>query len=58
MRARNIGWRIDYVLATGRLAGHVRSITVQREFGTSGLMNEIMQFLDIAIAQGWVEAHS
>jgi exodeoxyribonuclease-3 len=35
LRQRNIGWRIDYVLATSRLAASVRSITVQREFGTS-----------------------
>jgi exodeoxyribonuclease-3 len=35
LRQRNIGWRIDYVLATSRLAAAVRSITVRREFGTS-----------------------
>ena len=35
LRQRNIGWRIDYVLASTRIAGTVRSITVQREFGTS-----------------------
>jgi exodeoxyribonuclease-3 len=35
LRQRNIGWRIDYVLATTRLAQNVRSITVQREFGSS-----------------------
>jgi exodeoxyribonuclease-3 len=35
LRQRNIGWRIDYVLATARLASKVRSINVQREFGTS-----------------------
>ena len=35
MRARNIGWRIDYVLATSRIASTVRTITVQREVGTS-----------------------
>jgi exodeoxyribonuclease-3 len=35
LRQRNIGWRIDYVLATSRIAAKVRSITVQREFGTS-----------------------
>lgn len=35
LRERNIGWRIDYVLATSWLAAKVRSITVQREFGTS-----------------------
>jgi exodeoxyribonuclease-3 len=35
MKQRNIGWRIDYVLATARIAAKVRTITVQREFGTS-----------------------
>jgi exodeoxyribonuclease-3 len=35
LRQRNIGWRIDYVLATTSVADKVRSITVQREFGTS-----------------------
>jgi exodeoxyribonuclease-3 len=35
LRQRNIGWRIDYVLASTRLAAHVESIVVQREFGTS-----------------------
>jgi exodeoxyribonuclease III len=35
LKQRNIGWRIDYVLATSRIARAVTSITVQREFGTS-----------------------
>lgn len=35
LKARNIGWRIDYVLATARLAATVRTVTVQREVGTS-----------------------
>jgi exodeoxyribonuclease-3 len=35
LRQRNIGWRIDYVLATSRIAAKVQSITVQREYGTS-----------------------
>jgi exodeoxyribonuclease III len=35
LRQRNIGWRIDYVLATGWLAAKARHVTVQREFGTS-----------------------
>jgi exodeoxyribonuclease-3 len=35
LRARNIGWRIDYVLASTGVADRVRAITVQREFGTS-----------------------
>jgi exodeoxyribonuclease III len=35
LRQRNIGWRIDYVLASAAIAATVRRITVQREFGTS-----------------------
>ncbi len=35
LKARNIGWRIDYVLATSWVAAKARSMTVHREFGTS-----------------------
>ncbi len=35
MRQRNIGWRLDYVLATPALAARASSCVVQREFGTS-----------------------
>jgi exodeoxyribonuclease-3 len=35
LRQRNIGWRIDYVLASAAIAANVRSIKVQREFGSS-----------------------
>jgi exodeoxyribonuclease-3 len=35
MKARNIGWRLDYVLAAQGLADRVASCVVQREFGTS-----------------------
>ncbi len=35
MRQRNIGWRLDYVLATAHLASRVSSCVVQRETGTS-----------------------
>jgi exodeoxyribonuclease-3 len=35
MRQRNIGWRLDYVLATPALAARASSCAVQREFGTS-----------------------
>ena len=35
LRQRNIGWRLDYVLASRPLADRVVSCTVQREFGTS-----------------------
>ena len=35
MRQRNIGWRLDYVLASTALATRAQSCEVQREFGTS-----------------------
>jgi exodeoxyribonuclease-3 len=35
MRQRNIGWRLDYVLASTALAGRARSCEVQRAFGSS-----------------------
>jgi exodeoxyribonuclease-3 len=35
LRQRNIGWRIDYVLASTPLAVRATSATVQREVGTS-----------------------
>ena len=35
MRQRNIGWRLDYVLASGALAARASSCVSMREFGTS-----------------------
>jgi len=35
MRERNIGWRLDYVLASKPIAERAVSCVVQREFGTS-----------------------
>ncbi len=35
MRQRNIGWRLDYLLASESLYERVRGCIVQREFGTS-----------------------
>jgi exodeoxyribonuclease-3 len=35
MKERNIGWRLDYVLASQSIFDKVRSCVVQREFGTS-----------------------
>jgi exodeoxyribonuclease-3 len=35
MRQRNIGWRIDYQLASARLAATASACTSMREFGTS-----------------------
>jgi exodeoxyribonuclease-3 len=35
MRQRNIGWRLDYVLASRELAAKARTCVVQKEVGTS-----------------------
>jgi len=35
MRQRNIGWRLDYLLASQRVFERVRSCTIERETGTS-----------------------
>jgi exodeoxyribonuclease-3 len=35
LRQRNLGWRIDYVLASRALADRAAACVVQREFGTS-----------------------
>jgi exodeoxyribonuclease-3 len=35
MKERNIGWRLDYVLASASIYGGVQSCVIQREFGTS-----------------------
>lgn len=35
MRQRNIGWRIDYIFASGPIAAEARTIVSQREVGTS-----------------------
>jgi exodeoxyribonuclease-3 len=35
MRQRNIGWRLDYVLASGTLAARAAACVSMREFGTS-----------------------
>ncbi len=35
MRERNIGWRLDYVLASAPVFGTVKSCIIQREVGTS-----------------------
>jgi exodeoxyribonuclease III len=35
LRQRNIGWRLDYVLASRAVFDRVQSGAIQREFGTS-----------------------
>jgi exodeoxyribonuclease-3 len=35
MKARNIGWRLDYVMASQSIAARATSCVVQREFGSS-----------------------
>ncbi len=44
MRERNIGWRLDYLLASKPIASRVASCVVQREFGTSDHGPVVMTF--------------
>ena len=44
MKQRNIGWRIDYVLASQALASRAKSAVVQREIGTSDHGPVVIQF--------------
>ncbi len=44
MRQRNIGWRLDYVLASQSLFDRVERSIVQREFGTSDHAPVIAEF--------------
>jgi exodeoxyribonuclease-3 len=44
MRERNIGWRLDYVLASQSLYDRVKSSAVQREFGTSDHGPVVVEF--------------
>jgi exodeoxyribonuclease-3 len=44
LKQRNIGWRIDYVLASAAIAAKARSAVVQREVGTSDHGPVVAQF--------------
>jgi exodeoxyribonuclease-3 len=44
MKERNIGWRIDYVLASQTLAEKATSAVVQREIGSSDHGPVVVQF--------------
>ena len=48
LRQRNIGWRIDYVLATGAIAKRASVSASRREFGTSDHAPVIVQFAGMA----------
>jgi len=47
MRQRNIGWRLDYVLASSTLASTVVSCPVQKDVGTSDHAPVMATFADI-----------
>ena len=49
MRQRNIGWRLDYVLASTALAARVVSCPVQKDVGTSDHAPVIATFEDLRI---------
>ena len=44
LKQRNIGWRIDYVLASQAIAARAKSSIVQREIGTSDHGPVVVQF--------------
>lgn len=44
MRQRNIGWRIDYVLASAELAARAKRCTVLADFGTSDHAPVVAEF--------------
>jgi exodeoxyribonuclease-3 len=44
MRQRNIGWRLDYLLASQRIFDRVRSCRIERETGTSDHAPVIAEF--------------
>jgi len=44
LRQRNIGWRIDYVLASGPLAAKVRRCSVLADYGTSDHAPVVAEF--------------
>jgi hypothetical protein len=46
LRQRNIGWRLDYVLANEHLARSARGCPVLREFGTSDHGPVVATFTD------------
>jgi exodeoxyribonuclease-3 len=50
MRARNIGWRLDYVLASDGLAARNAACPAQREVGTSDHAPVIATFSDPSAA--------
>ena len=43
-RQRNIGWRIDFVLATGALAAHATRVVVHPDVGTSDHAPVVVEF--------------
>jgi exodeoxyribonuclease-3 len=44
MRERNIGWRLDYVLASQPIFDRVKSCVVQRDVGTSDHAPVVAEF--------------
>ncbi len=48
LRQRNIGWRLDYVLASRSLAGRASTCTVLAQFGTSDHAPVVAEFVPAA----------
>ena len=57
MRQRNIGWRLDYVLASEALYKTAQTCVVQREFGTSDHGPVVAMFATASSAHGYQGSH-
>ena len=51
MKARNIGWRLDYVLASESVYAQVEGCVIQREFGTSDHGPVVATFAGFELSQ-------
>jgi exodeoxyribonuclease-3 len=51
MRQRNIGWRLDYLLASQSVFDRVRSCTIHRDFGTSDHAPVVAEFAIGSVTQ-------
>ena len=51
MKERNIGWRLDYVLASKELAGRVKACEVQKEIGTSDHAPVLASFAPVPVTE-------
>jgi exodeoxyribonuclease-3 len=58
MKERNIGWRLDYVLASAPIFARVEGCVIQREFGTSDHGPVVATFSGFESSQPWTRSRS